>query len=149
MGELLSIARKQHSRASMEEVSSARVTQSDGIEGDCRGGGSRKRQVTLLSSEAWTQVCTELDVKLPWTTRRANLLVVGVELPRRVGAQLSIGELRLEVGMETAPCAYMDEQHDGLRGALTPDWRGGVACRVLNDATIQVGDSVSVQEGQS
>ena len=47
--------------------------------------------------------------------------------------------------METAPCERMDEQHQGLRAALTPDWRGGVSCKVLNDATIKVGDGVAVE----
>jgi MOSC domain-containing protein YiiM len=39
----------------------------------------------------------------------------------------------------------MDEQHQGLTAALQPDWRGGVACRVLNDAEIRIGDPVAVE----
>ena len=68
-----------------------------------------------------------------------------VELPKREGVKLSIGALELEVGMETAPCERMDEQHQGLTAALQPDWRGGVACRVLNDAEIRIGDPVAVK----
>ena len=41
-----------------------------------------------------------------------------------------IGALVLEVTMETRPCQLMEAAHRGLRGALTPDWRGGVCCRV-------------------
>ena len=68
----------------------------------------------------------------------------GVELPKREGVKIAIGGLELQVGMETAPCERMDWQHQGLREALKPDWRGGVACRVLNDAEIRIGDPVTV-----
>jgi MOSC domain-containing protein YiiM len=38
----------------------------------------------------------------------------------------------------------MDKQYRGLRKALTPDWRAGVACRVVNGGTLQIGDRVSL-----
>jgi len=31
-----------------------------------------------------------------------------------------------------------------LRKALTPDWRAGVACRVVHGGTIMVGDEVTL-----
>ena len=89
-------------------------------------------------------LCGELGAELPWTFRRANLLVDGVALPQDAGAKLTIGNLQLKVTLETAPCELMDAQHDGLTAALTPDWRGGVCCRVLNDAEVRLGDSVTV-----
>lgn len=145
MGELIGIARKARSRAPMEEIGEARVTRAAGIEGDYSGGRLRRRQVTVLSADVWAEVCAELAAEVPWTARRANLLVSGVELPRREGARLTVGALELEVGMETAPCERMDEGHPGLRRALKPDWRGGVSCRVLNDAEIRLGDPVTVE----
>ncbi len=146
MGKLLGIARKGAKRAAMEEIPSVRVTRADGLEGDHRGGMPGNRQVTVLSADVWSAVCGELGAELAWTTRRANLLVSGVGLPKRAGARLTIGALELEVGMETAPCERMDEQHQGLTAALRPDWRGGVACRVLNDTKVQIGDSVTVED---
>ena len=115
----------------MEEVSQAQVSKDGGIAGDRRGAGGpgRLRQVTVLSAEVWQRVCDQLGADLPWTLRRANLLVSGIDLPREAGARLSVGDLDLEVTMETAPCSRMDEQHQGLRTALTDDWRGGVCCR--------------------
>ena len=145
MGTLLSIARKPATRAPMEEIERAQVTQAAGLEGDVRGK-LRKRQITLLSADVWAQVCGELEADLAWTTRRANLLVSGVALPQSLGARISVGDLQLEVTEETAPCQFMDAQHEGLRAALRPDWRGGVCCRVLNDAAIAVGDPVSVAQ---
>ena len=129
----------------METLDSVAVTQEAGVAGDCYGRRPKRRQVTVVSADVWDQVCAELGAEVAWTTRRANLLVRGVELPKRAGVRLTIGALELQVGMETAPCERMDEQHQGLTAALQPDWRGGVACRVLNDAEIRVGDPVTVE----
>jgi len=56
-----------------------------------------------------------------------------------------IGSLVLEVTQETQPCQVMEAAHRGLRAALTPDWRGGVCCRVIQSGTIRVGDRVDVE----
>ncbi len=145
VGELMAIARKGQSRAPMEEVDSVQVTQEAGLEGDHCGRRPKNRQVTVISADVWAEVCAELGAEIAWTLRRANLLVRGVDLPRREGARLTIGALELQIGMETAPCYRMDEQHPGLTAALKPDWRGGVACRVLNDAEIRIGDPVAAE----
>ena len=70
-------------------------------------------------------------VGLPWTTRRANLLVAGVRLPRASGGILQIGSVRLEVTAQTYPCARMEDARPGLLKALAREWRGGVTCRVV------------------
>lgn len=145
MGELVAIARKARSGAPMETLDRVEVTQEAGLAGDCYGRRPKRRQVTVVSADVWHRVCNELGADVAWTARRANLLVRGVELPKREGARLTVGALELEVGMETAPCERMDQLHLGLRAALTPDWRGGVACRVLNDAEIRVGDAVTAE----
>jgi len=145
VGELVAIARKGQSRAPMEEIDSVQVTQEAGLEGDHCGRRPKNRQVTVISADVWAEVCAELGAEIAWTLRRANLLVRGVDLPRREGARLTIGALELQIGMETAPCDRMDEQHPGLTAALKPDWRGGVACRVLNDAEIRIGDAVAAE----
>jgi MOSC domain-containing protein YiiM len=87
---------------------------------------------------------TELDAELPWTTRRANLLVEGIPLAHTEGRRLQIGGLLLEITGECDPCQRMDQAKPGLQDALTPDWRGGVLCRVLEGAEIKVGDAVSM-----
>jgi len=38
----------------------------------------------------------------------------------------------------------MDRQYRGLRKALRPEWRAGVACRVLRGGTLRVGDFISL-----
>jgi hypothetical protein len=43
----------------------------------------------------------------------------------------------------------MDEAHQGLRAALSPEWRGGVYGEVLDDGAIAVGSEVTfVEDGQ-
>lgn len=128
----------------MLETDHSSVTTEAGVAGDFRGGPGR-RQVTVLSREDWVDACREVDRDLPWTTRRANLLVSGFRFdPASVGQVLSVGGLRLEITGETDPCERMTEACPGLREALTPKWRGGVCCRVLSGAKIRIDDPVSL-----
>lgn len=141
-GRLLAIARREKSRGAMEVLDQARVTMSEGVTGDLRGrpGG---RQVTVLARESWEKACAIVGSELPWTTRRANLLVEGVVLEATTGRQLHIADVVLEVTGETGPCARMDEQQPGLRAALEPAWGGGITCRVVSGGTLRTGDTVS------
>ena len=142
MGKLAGIARRETTRAPMELLETVTITEDAGVSGDFRGR-ARKRQVTLISSSVWAAVCAELGEDLSWTTRRANLLVDGVDLPR--AGIIQIGDVSLKVEVETAPCSRMDEQHAGLRQALMPDWRGGVCCTVLRGGEVSIGDDVRLR----
>jgi MOSC domain-containing protein YiiM len=142
MGLLVGIARAARKRAPLAEAFEAEVTLNLGLVGDARGA-KPGRQVTVLFREGWEGACRDLGVSLPWTMRQANLLVEGVPVPRE-GARLSVGELVLEVTDETKPCQVMEAACTGLRRALTPEWRGGVTCRVVRGGTIRVGDRVEV-----
>jgi len=143
MGRLVGIARAARKRAPLTETEQAEVTVELGIVGDARGT-KPGRQVTILFREGWEAACRDLGVALPWLTRRANLLVEGLAVPRE-GTHLAVGEAVLEVMEETKPCSVMEAAHRGLRRALTPDWRGGVTCRVLKGVTIRAGDPVEVE----
>ena len=94
-------------------------------------------------------MCAELGKDLPWTTRRANLLVDGIALPQAAGDVIEIGDVKLKVELETDPCSRMEEQFAGLKQALTPDWRGGVCCTVLSGGTVAIGDSVSIRQSDA
>lgn len=144
MPKLLAITYKTVKRGPMNEVLCANVTQLSGVEKDVFGRPG-KRQVTVLSKIQWQQACHSIEADLPWTTRRANLLVDDLVFSSAdVGKHLQIGELRLEITGETDPCKKMEIAHAGLEAALTPDWRGGVTCRVLNDAMIHLGDEITL-----
>ena len=141
-GKLVGIAKAAQLRMPLEEMQSARVSVEAGIDGDIRGR-KRDRQITVLFRESWDDACRELGVSLPWTTRRANLLIEGVAAPQMTGGKIRIGDVVLEIRMETDPCDLMERAHSGLKSALTPDWRGGVCCNVVTGGELRIGDSVS------
>jgi len=146
MASLQGISYKVVKRGPMLETSNALVTTTTGVAQDIFGKPS-KRQVTVLSAEQWQQACNQLNIDLPWTTRRANLLIEGLLFDAdSVGKILNIGELQLLITGETDPCKKMELVQPGLEAALTPDWRGGITCRVLNDANINIGDTVHLTE---
>ena len=142
-GRVLAIARRERTRARMELLDSAEVSVEAGVAGDARGA-LRDRQVTVLAQESWAAACADLGKTLPWTTRRANLLVEGLHLADGTGQTIRVGTLELMVTGETDPCSRMEEQQEGLRAALTPDWRGGVTCRVVRGGAIRVGDAAEI-----
>ncbi|AGH44733.1 MOSC domain-containing protein [Paraglaciecola psychrophila] len=142
--QLLDIAFRPKSRAAMQNKVDTMVSKVAGVDGDFRGKPG-KRQVTVMSIEQWQLACDELGTILPWTIRRANLLVDGVSFDATmIGQQIKIGQCILYITGETDPCPKMDAQHQGLTHALTPDWRGGVCCRVISDGRIKVGDNVVI-----
>ena len=143
MGNLLGIAIRSRSRAPMEQREATEITRAAGAAGDRHH--PRARKVTVIAREGWEVACAELGDDLPWTTRRANLLVEGVDLKKCAGAQLRVGEVLLEISEECDPCARMEEARAGLRRALEPDWRAGVLCSVLEEGTIRLGDSVRLE----
>ncbi|WJG11096.1 MOSC domain-containing protein [Aliiglaciecola sp. LCG003] len=142
---LLGIATRDKNQHPMQLVQMATVTLSEGIEHDFRRKPGR-RQVTVLSKQQWQQACDDINLALPWTIRRANLLLDNIIFKQEhVGKTLKIGDsLELLICLETEPCHKMDQQHHGLRQALTPDWRGGVCCKVTKSGEIKLGDKFSI-----
>lgn len=139
-GRVVSIAIRPRSGAAMQECSEAEIRVESGVGGDFRGKPG-KRQVTVLSKDAWDAACAEVDITLPWTERRANLLVQGLELLSEPGARLRVGTALLEVTGETAPCVRMDAATPGLFAALEKGSRGGVCCRVVESGHAKTGDA--------
>lgn len=139
-GRLESIWIKRFRRGPMDPAPHANLVASRGIVGNANQGG--KRQVTIITREAWDAVRRELGEPVPPESRRANLLVSGVDLANTRGRVLRIGACRVRIYGETKPCWQMEEAHAGLQSALRPDWRGGVFAEVLDDGEIAVGDRV-------
>lgn len=142
MSSIRAIAIKHRPRVAMQLIDSAQISVANGILGDFRGC-QLNRQITILSATAWRKACAEVNADLPWTIRRANLLVDEVEFDASfVGKSVTIGEVELIVTEETAPCSMMDAQHPGLTAALAPMWRGGICCNVVKPGPIKLGDSI-------
>jgi len=129
----------------MKPTPSANVTLAQGVENDVFGRPG-KRQVTLMSKQQWQTACQQINADLDWLTRRANLLIDGYEFSSLdVGKVITIGiELQLQITGETDPCKKMEQACRGLEQALTPDWRGGVTCRVIKAGQIQPGDVITI-----
>src|SRR5256714_5789697 len=140
MGRVEIIWIKRAHRGPMDRVEEATLVADQGVAGSV--DRSRRRQVTLLESEAWAACMTELGVNKDPSLRRANILLSGVRLPHTRGRILVIGDTRLAIGGELTPCERMDEAAPGLQAALRPAWRGGVFAQVLSGGVIRVGDAV-------
>jgi len=138
-GHLRGIAFRPGKRREMIAQARSFIHLSAGVDGDF-GRRSGRAQITVLSEEAWRAACEDVGVMLPWTLRRANLLIAGIPLQPQAGSRIAIGAVLLEVTGEAAPCLRMDEAHEGLRKALAPHARGGVRCRVLAGGAIAVND---------
>jgi MOSC domain-containing protein YiiM len=150
VGTLIGIARRLVSRAPMEMLEESGISPEQGVFGDFRGrakpnGRVTKRQVSVLRREDWALAEAELGMALPWTMRRANLLVDGLDLPHVAGTVIAIGAIRLRVSGECDPCRRMDEQQDGLWPALVPDWRGGYLTTVIAGGHARLGDQVRIE----
>lgn len=143
-GCVLGIAIHRAKRGSMERCQEVHVSLESGLEGDFRGTGGehRERQITALSMDHWLAAHTALKSTPfpPWSARRANLCLWGIAFgPELVGKELHFewnGVILIVTG-QVAPCERMNEVTLGLKEALTPDWRGGIACRVVRGGRIQ------------
>ena len=141
MSKVLRIFIRPQRKASMQEVASREIFVGTGLDGDHFKSGSR--QVTLLGKEAWDEVCTDLGTLIDPITRRANLLIEGIDLEDSKDRTLLIGQdIQIKITGETKPCRLMDDAHPGLKDALKPAWRGGAFGEVLQGGTVHVGDSI-------
>ncbi|MBB5685125.1 MOSC domain-containing protein [Sphingobium boeckii] len=151
-GRLIGIARHGRPRGPIEILDHVHVSIEAGVSGDFRGavkpGGRGKRQVTIMSREGWEQAMTDLGRDdLDWWIRRVNLLTEHVALPHKPGTILHLGSsVALQVTGECDPCSRMEEIAPGLKAALTPEWRGGLLCRVIAGGEIALGDGVKIEE---
>ena len=140
LGRLEAIWIKRGKLAPMDRVDRAEVVAGRGLVGNANQGG--KRQITLLSADSWSEAVEELGRDLDPASRRANLLIRGLELIGCRHRVLCIGEIRIRIHGETRPCDLMDRQAPGLQAALASDWRGGVYGEALASGLIEVGAEV-------
>lgn len=124
-------------------VPSAEAVPGTGLRGDQKRG--RTRQVTLLAAESWEAATTELGVEAAPRSRRANVVIRGLDLEHTIGRRLRLGPVLIQVHGETDPCEMMDRVAPGLKEALIPHRRAGVFGAVIEGGSIAVGDPVRVE----
>ena len=138
-GQILKIFLRPGKKQPVQSVTAAYTELSSGLRGDHKKGG--KRQVTIMTREAWESACHQIGETLDPGLRRANVLVEGVDLESAIGCDLVLGESRITLLGETEPCDRMDEVHPGLQNALKPNLRGGVFGRVVQAGRMSTGDA--------
>jgi MOSC domain-containing protein YiiM len=124
----------------MDPVDNGLLEVDGGLRGNANRGG--KRQVTIISRERWTELMDALGADLPPSTRRANLLVSGLDLANSRGRVLRVGDTRLQINGETRPCEQMEAAHSGLQKLMRDRWGGGAFAEVVDGGEIHVGDVV-------
>lgn len=140
IGKVLSIALRSCKNGPMQEVTEVEAVESGGLVGDV--ASSPNRGITFLASGQWTDVTRELEVNIPWHTRRANVLVEAERLGDLIGRTISVGEVQVKINAETKPCELMDRLQPGLLNALKPDCRAGVYGQIVRGGRLSVGDVV-------
>src|SRR5262245_54871714 len=83
VGRVEAIWLKRMKRGPMDPVPRAVLIEGTGLEGNANRGG--RRQVTLISSEAWSGVCAALGQPIDPALRRANVLLAGIDLEKTRG----------------------------------------------------------------
>jgi MOSC domain-containing protein YiiM len=139
-GKLEAIWLKRMKLGPMDCVEEVQLLSNSGIVGNADRGG--RRQVTIISKEVWDALSIEFAEKLDPAIRRANFLVSGIDLRESRGKILQVGDCEIKIYGETRPCERMDMAVDGLKKALSTDWRGGAYGVVLNNGIVRVGDKV-------
>jgi MOSC domain-containing protein YiiM len=135
---LVAICLRPGARIPPVRVERATAVANTGLDGDHAQGG--KRQVTLLSLESWRAACAEFGRDLDPSTRRANLIVEGLDLANTIGGVITIGDVVIDVIGETRPCELMDDGGRlGLQQALRPQKRGGVYGKIRSGGELRVG----------
>ena len=130
----------------MDPVEAAALDAMAGLVGNANR--SRRRQVTIIARERWNELMRDLGARLRPSTRRANLMVSGIDLQNSRGRILRVGRARLQINGETKPCEQMEAAQAGLQALMRERWGGGVFAEVIESGEIRVGDTVELLEAQ-
>ena len=135
---------KRAHRGAMDTRESITLVANRGVEGSADRGG--RRQVTILEREVWEALMRELGSAAGPETRRANVLISGIDLRASRGRGLRLGGTKVRIGGEVKPCERMEEAVTGLRALMYPEWKGGAFGEILDGGTVSVGDVVEWEQ---
>lgn len=138
--------------APMQPAGAVRAVPGRGLEGDRyykgEGAFSRwpgpRREVSLIAAEDLAAMEAEADVACPPEETRRNVLTRGVALADLIGAEFTVGDVRMRGMRRCQPCAYLERitGREGLLKAMVD--RGGLRARILSEGVLRPGDAVGV-----
>jgi len=130
----------------MKPVDELRIVAGQGVVGN----KPQKRPVTLIAQERWAELMEQMGaslhrkIGLDPSTRRANVMLSGIDLIESTGKTIRIGDVELIVRGNTRPCHQMEAALPGLEEAMKARWGGGAWTEVVTGGTIRTGDDVSI-----
>jgi len=114
---------------------------------DLKVHGGVDKAVYLYPSEHYPFWEKELETQLDWAAFGENLTIAGLSEPSVcVGDQLSIGDVVLQVSQPRLPCFKLAAkfQRDDIIKRFLDSRRTGYYARVINEGSLQTGDSIVV-----
>ncbi len=137
---IVNIFRSQEAGEPMLGVDAVDVVADHGFKGDRKGRPGSKRQVLLMDIETISEYdLVPGDLEENITTQGLNVK----DLKR--GQHVKIGDAVLEITIERPTCHKFDVLRPGLGEELSG--RRGKMTRVISGGTIQVGDTITVTNG--
>jgi MOSC domain-containing protein YiiM len=135
MARVLHLFRAQRKRLPMEALPDVAVVADRGFEGCAHARPGSKRQVLLVDRETLDAMNLEPGII------RENITTEGLNVNGlKIGEQLQIDDVLLEVTAVCTPCDQLEKVRFGLRKEL---WgRRGMLCRVIAGGTIRRGDPI-------
>lgn len=131
-------------RLPMRSVEDAEIETQAGLVGD-RYHGSRHRQLSVQSLTELADAGEAFGAPIDPLLTRRNVTISHGTVPRTPGHRWRVGNVVVEVVRDAAPCKMLDmEIGDGARTAMRR--RAGVICRVIEGATLRIGDPVDLGE---
>jgi len=129
-------------REAMRAEPTALLAAGRGLVGDRYANAGGGRQLTLIEAESLAAIASHLGrERVDAAEVRRNVVVRGINLLALKGRRFRIGAALLEASGECHPCSRMEEVlgaggYNAMRGL------GGITARVIEGATIAIGDAV-------
>ncbi len=141
-GSVVWIGARPARRSAMQPEPVALLEAGRGLVGDRYANRGGARQLTLLEAESLATIASHLGrASVEPAEVRRNVVVRGINLLALKGRRFRIGAALLEASGECHPCSRMEEilgagGYNAMRGL------GGITARVIEGATIRIGDRV-------
>jgi MOSC domain-containing protein YiiM len=135
MARVLHLFRAHRKHLPMEALAEVTVVANFGFQGCVHGRPGSKRQALLVDSETLDAMNLEPGII------RENITTEGLNVNGlKIGEQLQIDDVLLEVAAVCTPCDQLEKVRSGLCKEL---WgRRGMLCRVIAGGTIRRGDPI-------